>query len=150
MKYNISLNQAEMKKMVEISIDVRYPDCDQMAIVHHAVYPIWYEMGRMALFEKCGFNYTATKKLGIDPAMVHLDMNYGKPVRFPQTVTLKTYCSLLQGKKMGFKYQLFQGEDEEPSATAESFHIWVKDGASINIESEFPEVFSAYKKELEQ
>ncbi len=29
--------------MTETRIDIRYPDCDSMGIVHHAVYPIMME-----------------------------------------------------------------------------------------------------------
>ena len=42
----------------ETIIDVRYPDCDPMGIVHHAVYPIWYEAARMDFFKKMGFSYS--------------------------------------------------------------------------------------------
>ena len=38
-------------------IEVRYPDCDRMGIVHHAVYPIWYEMARMDFFRELGFPF---------------------------------------------------------------------------------------------
>ena len=41
--------------ITQCDIDVRYPDCDAMGIVHHAVYPIWYEIARMDFFEKMGF-----------------------------------------------------------------------------------------------
>jgi len=43
--------------ITQCDIDVRYPDCDAMGIVHHAVYPIWYEIARMDFFEKMGFAY---------------------------------------------------------------------------------------------
>jgi acyl-CoA thioester hydrolase len=135
--------------MTETIIDVRYPDCDQMAIVHHAVYPIWYEMGRMDFFEECGFGYAKSKSLGIDPAMVNLELNYGQPVRFPQTIRLRTRCVLLQGKKLGFRYEVLPMDGDKPLATAKSFHIWVKDGSSVNIETDAPEMFAAYKAKLE-
>ena len=41
----------------ESHIDVRYPDCDPMGIVHHAVYPIWYEIARMDFFSAVGYPY---------------------------------------------------------------------------------------------
>ena len=31
-------------------IETRYPECDRVGIIHHAVYPIWYEMARMDWF----------------------------------------------------------------------------------------------------
>ena len=136
--------------MTEIRIESRFPDCDQMGIVHHAVYPIWYEMGRMDFFEKCGFAFTPTRALGIDPAMVSLELNYGMPVRYPQAVTLRTYCTLLQGKKIGFRYEIVADGIDKPVATAKSFHIWVKDGKSVNIEEAAPEMFAAYAPHVEE
>lgn len=129
---------------VETKIDVRFPDCDAMQIVHHAVYPIWYEMGRMDFFEKRGFGYAPSRALGVDPAMVNLELNYGAPVTFPGTVTLKTVCTLCAGKKLAFRYELYRDGETQPCATAKSFHIWVKNGKSCNIEEEYPDMLAAY------
>lgn len=125
-------------------IDVRYPDCDSMQIVHHAVYPIWFEMGRLDFFSKAGFDYKASKALGIDPAVVSLEINYGAPVKFPERVLLKTSCTLCSGKKIAFSYELFREGEDKPCSSAKSFHIWVKDCKSCNIEAEQPQMFSAY------
>lgn len=135
--------------MIETRIDVRYPDCDSMGIVHHAVYPIWYEMARMDVFEKSGFGYAATHALGVDPAMVHLELDYGAPVSFPGSVTVKTRVTLCQGKKLGFSYEVWADGDEKPRASANSFHIWVRNGKSIDLEAEQPEIFSAYKRMMD-
>ena len=132
--------------MIETKIDVRYPDCDAMGIVHHAVYPVWYEMARMDLFEKSGFGYEHTHALGLDPAMVHLELDYGAPVSFPGSVTVKTRVTLCEGKKLGFSYEVRPEGAETPCARASSFHIWVKGGKSLDLEREQPEIFAAYKK----
>ena len=60
--------------ITETRIDVRYPDCDRMGIVHHAVYPVWYEMARMDFFDKMGFSYSDMNALGINPPLVELDL----------------------------------------------------------------------------
>lgn len=133
----------------ETVIDVRYPDCDSMQIVHHAVYPIWYEMGRMDFFDKCGYDYVKSKEVGVDPAMVNLELNYGAPVTFPGKVILKTFCTLCSGKKIAFRYELYREGDDKPCATAKSFHIWVSNGKSVNIEEEKPEMFAVYAKQVE-
>lgn len=134
---------------VETKIDVRYPDCDQMGVVHHAVYPIWYEMGRMDFFKACGFDYVRTKALGVDPAMVHLELDYSAPVTFPGTAVLKTTLTLCEGKKLGFSYEIWFGGADKPAAKAKSFHIWVGGGKSVNIEKELPELFAAYHAALQ-
>lgn len=133
---------------IKTEIEVRFPDCDTMGIVHHAVYPIWYEMGRMDFFKTCGFGYSESRKLGIDPAMVNLNLNYGRAVSYPDTVFLYTKLTTLQGKKIGFSYEV-KDKDDNLIASATSFHIWVRGGKSLNIEDEVPEMFAAYKKALE-
>lgn len=65
--------------ITQCDIDVRYPDCDAMGIVHHAVYPIWYEIARMDFFEKMGFAYPDMHALGVDPPMVSLELKYRRP-----------------------------------------------------------------------
>ncbi len=61
----------------ESVIDVRYPDCDPMGIVHHAVYPVWYEIARMDFFQAVGFSYADMHALGINPPMVDLHVHQG-------------------------------------------------------------------------
>ena len=131
--------------MIETRIDVRYTDCDGMGIVHHAVYPVWYEMARMDLFEKSGFGYESTHALGLDPAMVHLELDYGAPVTFPGSVTVRTRVTLCEGKKLGFSYEVWPDGAEAPCAKASSFHIWVKGGKSFDLEREQPDIFAAYR-----
>ena len=38
----------------ETTITVRYAETDQMGIVHHSNYPIWYEAGRTDFIKKMG------------------------------------------------------------------------------------------------
>ncbi len=134
----------------ETEIPVRYPDCDSMGIVHHSVYAVWYEMARMDVFEKCGFGYARSHELHVDPAMVNLDMSYGAPVTFPGTVTVKTKITLCAGKKLGFSYEVWAPGADKPSSWAKSFHIWVKNGKSVDIEKEYPEMFACYAGALEE
>ena len=76
--------------ITETVIDVRYPDCDPMGIVHHAVYPVWYEIARMDYFEKLGFGYSAMHEKGIDPPMVDLHVQFKASVRYPGKVVVRT------------------------------------------------------------
>jgi acyl-CoA thioester hydrolase len=38
-------------------IRVRYAETDQMGVVHHSVYPIWFEAARSDLFRSLGVPY---------------------------------------------------------------------------------------------
>ena len=128
--------------LTETQIDVRYPDCDAMGIVHHAVYPVWYEIARMDYFAKIGFSYTDMSSRGINPPMVNLNLQYLSPVRYPGRVTIRTTCTLCEGKKLELKYAVYPDGSNKPAATATSFHIWTgPDMKSLDMRS-LPEVYT--------
>lgn len=125
----------------QCAIEVRYPDCDAMGIVHHAVYPVWYEIARMDFFEKMGFSYTDMHALGINPPLVKLTLNYAAPVRYPGTVTVRTRMSFCAPKKLELSYEVFTPEGE-PCASATSFHIWTgPDMKSLDMAEKQPQVW---------
>lgn len=135
--------------MTETHIDIRLRDFDHMGIVHHAVYPVWFEIARLDFFERIGFPFTWQNQRGIDPVMVNLDLNYLAPLNSIGQVTVQTKLLLLDGKKMKLGYEcLF---DSKPVHRAESFHIWTKrrkeDGftnlKSIKLNEEEPEFYAA-------
>ena len=126
----------------QCSIDVRYPDCDPMGIVHHAVYPLWYEIARMDFFDKIGMPYSDTHARGVDPAMVSFNLTYAAPVRFPGTVTVRTRLLSCAPKKLELAYEVWQEGDEKPRAAATSFHIWTgPDMRSYDMAANYPEAW---------
>lgn len=135
--------------LTESIIDVRYPDCDPMGIVHHGVYPIWYEIARMDYFAGVGYSYTDMNQEGINPPMVNFNLNYHSPVRYPGRVTVRTVCTLCQGKKLELRYGVYQKGNPAPVATATSFHIWTgPDMKSLNMSTK-PEIYEKLRNAVE-
>ncbi len=134
--------------ITETKIDVRYPDCDRMGIVHHAVYPVWYEVARMAHFEKLGFSYADMNALGINPPMVELDLRYTAPATYPGAVTICTKTTFCAPKKLELQYEAFFGG--RLCGSARSFHIWTgPDMKSLDMEKAYPEIYAKLKASLE-
>ena len=137
--------------MIETIMDIRLRDFDHMGIVHHAVYPVWFEAARLDFFEKAGYPFTWQNQRGIDPVMVNLDLNYLSPINNIGQVTIRTKLLLLEGKKMKLGYECFL--DGSPVHRAESFHIWTKRDKSegftnlksIRLNEEAPEFYAAMK-----
>jgi len=122
-------------------IEVRYPDCDRMGIVHHAVYPIWYEMARMDFFRELGFPFEEMNRHGINPAMVDLSVQYKAPATYPQTLYITTRMGTYAPKKLELFYET-RTEDGAVVSTARTFHIWTgPDNKSIDLEKALPEVY---------
>ena len=127
--------------VAETKINVRYPDVDAMGIVHHAVYPVWYEIARMDYFAKAGFSYTEMHAQGINPPLVDLHLQFKATVGYPGEVTVKTRCLAFGSKKIKLGYEIWNGEGKLVN-TCESFHIWTgPDNRSIPLNQVMPEVY---------
>ena len=72
----------------ETIIESRYPDCDRMGVVHHAVWPVWYEAARIDWLEKAGYPFQLSQEKHVNPAMVDLSMQYKAALGSPETVTV--------------------------------------------------------------
>jgi acyl-CoA thioester hydrolase len=141
-------NEGGTTMTTETAIDVRYPDTDAMGIVHHAVYPVWYEIARMDFFAHMGFSYEDMHALGINPPLVELDLRYKAPARYPGTVTVTTRMTAYAPKKLELTYETwFQGQ---LCGTARTFHIWTgPDGKSLDLSQNLPEVYQKIQNAYE-
>lgn len=136
--------------ITETRIDVRYPDCDMMGIVHHAVYPIWYETARMDFFSHMGFSFSDMHARGINPPLVSLNLQYKAPVRYPGTVIVRTRMKSYAPKKLELSYEVWPEGAEAPAASATSFHIWTgPDMKSLDLERNLPEVYARIQAAME-
>ncbi len=134
--------------ITETTVAVRYPDCDPMSIVHHAVYPVWYEIARMDFFQKLGFGYAAMHALGIDPPMVDLHVQYKAAVSYPGEVTIRTKATFCAPKKLRLHYECFY-EGVLVNA-ADTFHIWTgPDHKSLDLEKNLPDIYAKLTAAIE-
>ena len=132
----------------ETSVAVRYPDSDPMGIVHHAVYPVWYEIARMDFFEKLGFGYSAMHEKGIDPPMVDLHVMYKASVKYPGSVVIRTKATFAAPKKLRLHYETYS--DGALVNVCDSFHIWTgPNGKSLDMQAALPEVYEKLLAALE-
>ena len=130
-------------------MESRYPDCDRMGIVHHAVYPIWIEAARMDWLTKAGIPFGLSQELGLNPAMVELNIRYLAPATYPQTILIETRPSLAAPKKLELLYTL-RDEEGKTLSEARSFHIWTgRDNRSCDVEKNFPEIYARLLRSLE-
>ena len=128
--------------MTETKIESRYPDCDRMGVVHHAVWPVWYEAARIEWLEKAGYPFELSQKLHVNPAMVDLSMQYKAALGYPETVSITVKPELVAPKKLALTYELRKA-DGTLAGTARSFHIWTgPDNRSYDMAANLPEIYA--------
>ena len=120
-----------------------------MGIVHHAVYPVWYEMARMDFWKVIDFPFERAQVMNINPVVVDLHLQYKAPARYPQELEITTQIVEYAPRKIKLHYEI-KNDVGEVLNIADSFHIWTgPDGRAFNIEENLPEVYERIKRAAE-
>ncbi|KGP73481.1 acyl-CoA thioesterase [Pontibacillus yanchengensis] len=132
-------------KVNETEVKVRYQETDQMGVVYHANYFVWFEIGRTAFIEDLGFYYHEMEKSGIVSPLVDANIQFKQPLRYGQTATVKTWLDYYDGLKVIYAYEI-QTPDGETAVTGKTQHVCVKkeNFRPVSIRRVFPEWHKAY------
>ncbi len=103
------------------TIRVRYAETDAMGIVHHAVYPVWMELGRSDLLRQAGQGYADWEAQGVFIAVAELRVKYRAPARYDEQVTIRSWIKEAGRRKIVFAYEVTR--DEVRLAEGETVHV---------------------------
>lgn len=134
----------------ETSIDVRYAETDQMGVVYHANYLIWFEIGRTKLIEQLGFQYAEMEKDNIISPVIDVKIQYKKPARYGDTVTILTWLEDYNGLRTIYGYKVMNEEDDLlVTGTTEHVITYAHNFRPTRLKKIYPEWHEAYQRELE-
>ena len=94
-----------------IPIVPRYAETDKGGVIHHSVYPVWFEMGRTELLRANGIAYKDLEQAGILFVVAKLCIKYRRPVMYDQELQLETHCSAVTAGKVEHNYRLTRSSD---------------------------------------
>lgn len=92
-----------------ISIVPRYQETDQSGVIHHTVYPVWFEMGRTELLRVNGLAYSALERAGVYFVVAELTVKYRRPAIYDEELLLTTTCSRITSARVEHSYVLKRG-----------------------------------------
>ena len=125
----------------ETKFIVRYAETDQMGIVHHSCYPIWFEAGRTDFIKKMGMPYSKIEKSGLLLPLIELKCVYKSFSKYEDEITVKTSVKSHNGIRTSFYYEVYKAGTEEPITTGETIHAWVdRELKPVNIKKRSPEI----------
>jgi acyl-CoA thioester hydrolase len=94
-----------------ITIVPRYAETDQGGVVHHSVYPVWFEMGRTELLRANGLAYKDLEATGASFVIAELYIKYRRPAKYDEKLRLETSCSAVTSSKIEHIYKLTRSCD---------------------------------------
>src|SRR5205814_5832115 len=92
----------------EIQIRVRYAETDQMGLLHHANYLVYFEEGRTELLRAQGMTYRDIEEQGFYLVLTKLQVRYRSPAFYDDLLTLRTTVARTTLVKIEHKYELIR------------------------------------------
>ena len=123
------MNQMEKLReqgYAEAQVRVRYAETDQMGVVYHANYFIWFEVGRVEFIRQMGLDYkTMEQEEGALIAVVEASARYKAPARYDDELLVMTSLAGVRGPIVRFRYAVLRAEDEMLLCEGETVHMVV-------------------------
>ncbi len=126
----------------ETGFVARYAETDQMGIIHHSNYPIWFEAGRTDFFRKLGRNYSKIEAEGILLPLIDLKCCFKSPARYEDEIIIRTKLIKFSCVRLLFQYEVLNKDGMLLIATGETSHACTdKNLKPLNMGKRMPELF---------
>jgi len=136
----------------DVNVRVRYAETDQMGVVYHSNYLIWFEVGRVEIMRTLGFDYKRMESED-DCYLVVADVHcrYHYPARYDELIIVRTRIVGAKNRMLKFAYEVLRQEDKKLLATGETTHISChRDGRVTHFPKKYKAAFLAIIAELPQ
>jgi acyl-CoA thioester hydrolase len=139
------LEQMLQRGYGEARVRVRYAETDQMGVVYHANYLVWFEVGRVEFIRQTGLDYATMEREGALIAVVEARARYKSPARYDDELLIRTTLVSFRGPIVRFRYAVVRAADEVLLCEGETTHIVV--GRDMK-KRELPEKYAERFREL--
>jgi len=96
----------------ETKIRVRYAETDQMGYVYYGNYAQYFEVGRVECLRDLGLTYKSLEESGIMLPALKLEVNYHKPAKYDDLLTIKTTVIKKPTVKFEFNFEIYNEQNE--------------------------------------
>ena len=134
------------KPVSEARVRVRYAETDQMGVVYHSNYLIWFEVGRVELIRQMGLDYKQMEEEdGCGISVVDVHARYRAPARYDDELVIETRLLAARGAVVKFGYRILRVGDGVWLCEGETMHVCVgKDMKKTCLPPKYAERFAAY------
>ena len=117
---------AGRQEVFETTFRVRYAETDQMGVVYHSNYLVWFEVGRVEMLRQLGFTYREMEAQDdTHIAVADLRCRYKAPARYDDRIRIRSRLLNVRESLLHFGYEILRDEDNTLLAEGETTHIVV-------------------------
>jgi acyl-CoA thioester hydrolase len=108
----------------DTTVRVRYAETDQMGVVYHANYLIWFEVGRVELMRAMGFEYkTMETEDDCHIVVAEAHCRYERSARYDEVLRVRTRIAEWRNRIVKFSYEIFREADDTLLTTGCTTHV---------------------------
>lgn len=135
----------EKPSVNETRVRVRYAETDQMGVVYHANYLVWFEVGRVEFIRQLGLDYKSMESEGCGIAVVDVSVRYKAPARYDDELIVQTRLMAARGAVIRFGYRIVRAADHLLLCEGETMHVVVgRDMKKQSLPQKYAERFAAH------
>ncbi len=112
------------RPVARVEVEVRYAETDQMGVVHHANYLVWFELARTRLCALAGCHYAEIERSGYLLMVVGATLRYRAAARYGDRVEVTARLARLASRALTFAYEVRRAGELLATGTTE--HLWVE------------------------
>jgi acyl-CoA thioester hydrolase len=133
-------------------VRVRYAETDQMGVVYHANYLVWFEVGRVEFMRAHGFSYKQMElEEGCMIAVVEANVRYRAPARYDEELVVETRLVNARGSVIRFGYRVLREADDLLLCEGETVHVVVgRDMKRRRLPAKYAERLAAHVQSLDE
>ena len=125
------------------TLRVRYAETDQMGIVYHAHYLVWFEVARTDLLRQFGWTYREMEETGVRLPVIEAECRYLRPARYDDELEVRATVRLLSPVRLEFTYEVVLMKDGITSAVGTTRHAALtKEGRPCRLPERIREAFA--------
>src|SRR5213596_3827742 len=103
-----------------ITLRVNYSETDQMGVVYHANYLMWFDRARTELMRETGLTYKELEQQGVYLAVSEVNVRYRAAARYDDLLRVRCWVRELASRRVTFGYAVERAGTGELLATGET------------------------------
>ncbi len=130
-------------------ITVRYAETDCMGVVHHAVYPVWFEIARTDYIKNAAISYSEMEKRGVMLPVTGISCKYRLPAKYDDCLVVTARITRFTPARIEFGYTVTRKGETQVLCEGTSSHGFVdsQDFRPLNLKKAMPEVYERIMQE---
>lgn len=128
-------------------IKVRYAETDQMGIVHHSNYYVYFEAAREDFISGSAMRYREIEEAGVMMPIVETQCRYIEGAKYDDVLIIETTMEELTPVKVCLQYSVIREFDGKQLAKGKTTLAFVEKESFklVNLKRKFPEIWQKFE-----